>query len=156
MKFALKNFAANAEQVDRESPQLVDGHVQLSSSANKSMNTAKEFGVAGVSISPEFGGMGAPMLLEMASVEMINRACPSTMLNIAWYGPVAHVIDNFASEELKRKYIPEIAAGNISGNMALTEADTGSDLSKIRTYGEEQADGSWKLFDPNVLFQMGK
>jgi alkylation response protein AidB-like acyl-CoA dehydrogenase len=39
--------------------------------------------------------------------------------------------------------------------MALTEPGAGSDLSALRTYGEEQADGTWKLYGEKIFITNG-
>jgi butyryl-CoA dehydrogenase len=48
---------------------------------------------------------------------------------------------DYGSEEQKRKYLPEIAAGNKLAAFALTEPTAGSDASAIRTTAEKSADG---------------
>ncbi len=44
------------------------------------------------------------------------------------------------SEELKRKYLPEMAAGRLIGSFALTEPDAGSDASRLKTTAELKGD----------------
>ena len=85
------------------------------------------------------------MLIEFAVSEMIARACPSTLLNVVWYGSIARIIEKFGSEEQKNEWVTKIATGECSGSMSLTEPDAGSDLANARTYGEKQEDGSWKI-----------
>jgi alkylation response protein AidB-like acyl-CoA dehydrogenase len=46
---------------------------------------------------------------------------------------VAHDIQRFGSEELKRTYLPRFASGELQGAMDLTEPQAGSDLGMIRT-----------------------
>ena len=81
----------------------------------------------------------------MAAAEMLNRACPSTAITANWFASIARVIEKYGSKELKDEYIPRLAKGEISGNMALTEPDAGSDLSGIKTYAVPQNDGTWTL-----------
>jgi alkylation response protein AidB-like acyl-CoA dehydrogenase len=52
---------------------------------------------------------------------------------------IAETINQFASPELKEKYLPQMASGKFSGAMVLTEPEAGSDLQAIRlraTYDE--------------------
>ena len=44
------------------------------------------------------------------------------------------------SEELKRKYLPEMAAGRLIGSFALTEPNAGSDASRLETTAELKGD----------------
>lgn len=149
------DVATRAKKVEDEPIELINGEVELPPSINQNLAQLKEFGIAGLSIHPHFGGMGAPFVYDMIGCELVNRACPSTMLNAAWYGPIAHVIESFGSKELQEAYIPRIATGELSGNMALTEPDAGSDLSAIRSYAEKQSDGSYKLFGTKRFISNG-
>jgi hypothetical protein len=51
----------------------------------------------------------------------------------------AHLIENFAKENLKNLYVPRMYGGDWAGTMCLTEPDAGSNLANIRTtaYPEE-------------------
>jgi glutaryl-CoA dehydrogenase len=51
----------------------------------------------------------------------------------------------FGSEEQRRKYLPEMAAGKVIGCFGLTEPDYGSNPSGMITMAKEQNDGSWVL-----------
>lgn len=138
-------FAANAEAVDRSHCELKDGEVILPKEIVENLNTLAEIGVCALGVGAEHGGLEAPMLVEMVTAGLVNRACPSTLLNGAWYGVISQIIERFASDALKEKYCPRIATGEWAGSMALTEPDAGSDLASIRAYGEKQEDGSYKL-----------
>ncbi|MEZ4743696.1 MAG: acyl-CoA dehydrogenase family protein [Bdellovibrionota bacterium] len=137
--------ASSVEQVEKEDLILKDGEVQIGPTMKGIVDGLLEMGIPALSIASKYDGLGAPFFVEMVTCEIGNRACPSMVLNAGWWGPIAHIIEQFGSEELKSEYIPRIASGEFSGNMALTEAGAGSDLAAIRTYGEEQADGSWIL-----------
>ena len=139
------SIAENAGVVDRNKYKWDQGKDQIPSPLQDNLKVLKEFGIAAMGVAPKYGGLGCPFFLEVTGAEMINRACPSTMLNVSWYGSIAHIIERFGSETLQDQYIPKIAEGEWSGNMALTEPDAGSDLSALRTYGVKQEDGTWKL-----------
>ena len=129
-----EKIAPNARKVDEGSLELKDNKVIFSEVLQENLGTLQEFGMSALSVHPRYGGMGGPFLMEMAGCEMLNRACPSTMLNCAWYAPIARIIMAYGSQELIDQYVGSIVAGEISGNMALTEADAGSDLGAIRTH----------------------
>lgn len=138
-------IVANQIKVSKEDLKLVDGEVEYPPAITESVNLLKELGVASMGIASRFGGLGNPIIAELPAVEFLYRACPSSYTNITWFAPIARVLDEYGSEEQKQKIIPRLATGEWSGNMALTEPDAGSDLSSLRTYGEQQADGSWRL-----------
>lgn len=145
----------NSAKVNAEDITLKDGKVELPPTMVSNVEQLKELGTHYLSISREFGGMEIPMLYELIGSEIVARACPSTLLNIGWYAPIAKVIDNFGSQELKEEFIPQLVEGSISGSMALTEPDVGSDLANMRTYAELQEDGSWRIYGSKQFISNG-
>jgi glutaryl-CoA dehydrogenase len=51
----------------------------------------------------------------------------------------------FGSEEQKQEWLPQMAAGEAIGCFGLTEPDSGSDPSSMRTTARRQPDGDWIL-----------
>ncbi|MFW7377833.1 MAG: acyl-CoA dehydrogenase family protein [Oligoflexus sp.] len=154
-EFSGSVLEANAAKVNEEDITLTDGKVELPPTITSNIEQLKELGAHYLSVSREFGGLETPMLFELVGSEMIARACPSTLLNIGWYAPIAKIIDHFGSQELKERFIPQIVDGSVSGSMALTEPDVGSDLSNMRTYGEKQEDGSWLIYGSKQFISNG-
>ena len=148
-------LAPGAAQVEKEPITLKDGEVELPPTIVNNLAKLLEIGCAGLGISPAYGGMGIPFLVEIAGNELINRACPSTGLNIGWYSGIAHILEKFASKEIKDRVIPRMTSGEWSGSMALTEPDAGSDLASLRTYGEKQPDGTYRLYGTKRFISNG-
>lgn len=139
-------LAPNAAQVEAEPIHLQDGDVVLPPTLVSNVAKLVELGCAGLGMKPKWGGLGVPFLLEVCTNELIMRACPSTGLNICWFSAVGHIIEKFGNDAIKEMALPKITAGEWSGSMALTEPDAGSDLGALRSYGEVQEDGSYKLY----------
>ena len=138
-------IAPNAKKIEKEHFKIDKGQVELPPTLSENLKYMHEFGFAGMSVNPEYGGLGGPYLIDMICAEILNRACPSTMLNASWFGTIAHIIDLFGNDALKQEFIPPMAEGQYSGCMAMTEPDAGSDLSAIKSYGIKQEDGTWRL-----------
>ncbi|MGC8119915.1 acyl-CoA dehydrogenase [Marinobacter sp. VGCF2001] len=90
-------------------------------------------GWASLQFDPEFGGQGLPFSLAIPVQEMWHSA------NMAWglcpllsQGAVEALSEN-ASDELKQKLLANMISGHWTGTMNLTEPQSGSDLSGIRT-----------------------
>ena len=79
----------------------------------------------------EYGGSGADPVTNAIMVEELARACGSTslMMLISQLGMLPVI--NWASEELKRRYLPRIASGEIQGSYCLSETDAGSDVAAM-------------------------
>ena len=153
--YAGGQLAPNAAQVEKEDIKLEDGKVIMPPTVTKNVQTFLELGAHALSVPFEYEGMDAPVLVELVGSEMVARACPSTLLNLGWYSHVANIIYMFGSKEVKDKFIPPLVSGEVSGSMALTEPDVGSDLASMRTYSEEQEDGTWKIYGAKQFISNG-
>jgi alkylation response protein AidB-like acyl-CoA dehydrogenase len=71
-------------------------------------------------------------------LQMISRADAGLMTIIGLQVGVAEDIELYASEELKQRYLPRFASGEVMGAMDLTEAQAGSDLGAIITRATEE------------------
>ncbi len=139
-------MASRSATIDKSEVTLENGKEKLPEALVKNLEILKSFGLMGGGTSTTYGGFGIPFFCEMMAAEMVNRACPSTAITAHWYNSIARVLEKYADEKLQSEYIPLLVKGEISGNMALTEPDAGSDLSGIKTYGIRQEDGTWKLY----------
>jgi len=149
-------LGSNAQRVEAEELVLEkNGDVRMGPALQENLNLLKELGTPGMGISPKYGGLGAPFCLELIANELLFRACPSTSLNSCWWSPIAHVVDLFGTDRERDLVLSRIASGEWSGNMALTEPDAGSDLGALRTYGEEQEDGSFRLYGSKRFISNG-
>ncbi len=140
------SIAPNARKVEEDGIELSkSGDVIVPEALRRNIEVMIQMGVPGVGTSPEYGGSGAPMFIELSANELVYRACPSTALNTCWWGPISHVIERFGGERERQMAIPKLVTGEWSGAMALTEPDAGSDLGQISTWGEQQPDGTWRI-----------
>src|SRR5512144_1358861 len=87
-------------------------------------------GLLGLNIPEEYGGAGVDAVSAAIALEEIGWGCGSTALAIAAHnGLCTTPIVLYASEELKKKWLPLIASGkNKLAALALTEPGAGSDL----------------------------
>ncbi|MCD6098476.1 acyl-CoA dehydrogenase family protein [bacterium] len=86
-----------------------------------------------VFIPEEYDGLGGGVF-EMALVtEELSRVCGGIALAFAGSALGAYPIILFGSEEQKRRYLPDIAAGKRLAAFALTEPDAGSDAAAVKT-----------------------
>lgn len=98
------------------------------------LEKAAEIGLFGLSSPQKYGGLGAGMLGKVLISEELGRGpnCFSTI--IGCHNGIGSVgIVEFASEEQKQRYLPKMAAGELIGAFALTEAIAGSDPSGLKT-----------------------
>jgi len=87
----------------------------------------------GLFIPEEYGGLGKGCLELCIAVEELSRACVGVSTTYAANALGTSPILLFASDEQKKKYLPDIAAGKRLVAFGLTEANAGSDAAGIQT-----------------------
>jgi butyryl-CoA dehydrogenase len=87
----------------------------------------------GVPIPEEYGGFGGGCFDIALTVEQLGRGCigVGTAFAANFLGVYPIIIGG--SEEMKQKYLPDVATGKKFGAFGLTEANAGSDASGIQT-----------------------
>ena len=74
-------------------------------------------------------------------VEEISRACASTGVFVSAHCSLGTwPILNFGTEELKQKYLPKLASGELIGCFSLSEPNAGSDAGSLTTFAEDKGD----------------
>ena len=93
-----------------------------------------ELGFMGMLIPEEYGGNGLGNFNLVLALEEVNRACASTGVTMSVHNSLCSgPIVNFAGEELKKKYLPKMASGELIGAYGLSEPDAGSDPASMST-----------------------
>jgi butyryl-CoA dehydrogenase len=87
----------------------------------------------GIFVPEEYGGLGMGSLELCIAVEELSRACLGVSTTYAANALGTFPILLFGSEEQKKKYLPDIAAGKRLVAFGLTEANAGSDAAGIQT-----------------------
>lgn len=137
-------IAPNAESVDTDGPQVVDGHVEYAAGTQENIDVINQAGLNGISLPREHNGLNFPIVPFIMAAEIVARA-DAGLQNIWGLQDCAETINEFADEAQKAKYLPRVSAGETCA-MDLTEPDAGSDLQAVQlkaTYNE--ADGKWYL-----------
>ena len=102
-----------------------------------------EFGVLGLCVPEEYGGMGLDHLSTALALEALGRGCQDMGLVFAIAAhqlAVARPIVDGGSEELKRRVLPRMCSGEWVGSNAITEAEAGSDAFALKTRAEQTGD----------------
>ena len=98
------------------------------------MQEMGQVGLLGATIPAEYGGSGLGyvayglLATEVERVDSAFRSCMSVQSSL-----VMHPIYAYGSEALRRKYLPELAAGRMIGCFGLTEPNHGSDPAGMET-----------------------
>ena len=137
-------IAANAESVDHEGPRVVNDHVEYASGTVRNMVALNEAGLGGMTLPRKYDGLNMPVTCFAMANEMVARA-DAGFENIWGLQDCAETINEFATEEIKQRFLPRVSAGETCA-MDLTEPDAGSDLGAVmlKASWDEEA-GVWRL-----------
>jgi alkylation response protein AidB-like acyl-CoA dehydrogenase len=97
------------------------------------LRKAAELGFAAVYIDPQFGGTGLSRKDAAVIFEQLAKACPSTTALLTIHNMNCWVIDKFASQYLKEKYLQDMTALRKFASYCLTEPNSGSDAASLQT-----------------------
>ncbi|MGH7345134.1 MAG: acyl-CoA dehydrogenase family protein [Candidatus Rokuibacteriota bacterium] len=102
-------------------------------------------GFLGVVVPEELGGAGLDYVSYALIVEELCRGDASVGITMWAHNSLCtNHIASFASSELKRKYVPDLASGRVLGAWGLTEPGSGSDAAALATRAELRG-GQWIL-----------
>ena len=100
-----------------------------------------EMGFMGLVFPEKYGGFEADYLSYLLVEQEIAKASISLSMTIGAQNSLCGIpLMNFASDELKDKYMPLLASGEYIGCFALTEAGAGSDPAGMTTTAEKKGD----------------
>ncbi len=155
-KFASEQIAPLNHQGDIARPVFRDGEVTMPEGWRDVYRQWCDAGWCGLSGPESFGGQGLPVTVSMAVGEMWQAASMAFALNPMLTQGAVETISRFATEELKKLYLPKMNAGEWSGTMQLTESHAGSDLSTLKTMARPQEDGSYLLTGTKIYITYGE
>ncbi|MEW6024678.1 MAG: acyl-CoA dehydrogenase family protein [Pseudomonadota bacterium] len=103
-------------------------------------NKAGEMGLLAADIPEEYGGAGGNFAHMAVVFEELGYA-GDMAFGLHVHAIVAHYLLNQGNEEQKRRYLPQLASGEMVAAIAMSEPGAGSDLKGIRTTAVRGADG---------------
>ena len=100
-----------------------------------------EMGFMGIVIPEKYGGSGLSYHEYVAIVDEISQVDPSIGLSVAAHNSLCtnHIYE-FANEEQRMKWLPQLATGKVIGAWGLTEHNTGSDAGGMSTTAVRDGD----------------
>ncbi|MCK5807688.1 acyl-CoA dehydrogenase family protein, partial [bacterium] len=136
-------IAPRAEEVDELGATLKDGVVSWAPGTQENMKVLAQAGLMGGILPRRYGGLNMPVTVNNLVVEMVSQA-DASLMNLFGLQDIAVTLYKFGNEEQKNRVLPKFASGEVSGSMALTEPDAGSDLQAVTLKAIEK-DGKWYL-----------
>ncbi len=111
-------------------------------------------GFFGLSIPEEHGGLGVDTITYALVVEELSRVSAAVAILVTVHNSVGfYPLAMFGSEEVKRRFLPRMAAGEIAA-FCVTEPGAGSDASALATTARRDG-GDWVLDGGKVFVTNG-
>ncbi len=93
-----------------------------------------EMGFMGMCVDPEHDGAGLDFLSYILALEEVSAACAATGVVMSVQNSlVCGPIEQFGTEDQKRRYLNGLASGKMIGAYCLTEPEAGSDAANQKT-----------------------
>ena len=140
--FALKKMAPNAEKWDEEKIFPIETLQELAA-----------LGFGGIYVNPDLGGSGLSRLDASLIFEALSQGCTSTSAFLSIHNMANWMIDSFASNELKERFVPDLCSMNKIASYCLTEAGAGSDAGSLKT--KAKRDGEFYIVNGTKSFISG-
>ena len=118
---------------------------------------AQELGLFGLTIPPEYGGLGLSVVQKALVHEMLGRGPWGLASYVSVHTGIGCTgINLFGTKEQKERYLPKMASGEWLGCFGLTEPGAGSDAGNLQTRAERDGD-QWvinghKIFITNAPY----
>jgi alkylation response protein AidB-like acyl-CoA dehydrogenase len=125
---------------DRQGCQVEDRAVKVADGFEDVYRQFVDNGWQTLPASPEYGGMGLPDAVAVATFEMWQSANMAFSLCPMLTSGAITAIAAHGSEKIRQAYLPKLVSGEWSGTMVLTEPQAGSDLAAITTKAVPEGD----------------
>lgn len=143
----LNTIYPNAAKVDEEGAQFdaATKTVKMAQGTLENLTALSEGGLMGVTLPRKYGGMNQCETILVSCIEMLSSADASLMTIWGLQG-IGETIYHFADDDVKDKYLPQLASGESTAAMVLTEANAGSDLGSVAARAHfDEASQKWLI-----------
>jgi alkylation response protein AidB-like acyl-CoA dehydrogenase len=137
----LSNLSSEQEQIIRTVRAFVDREVMPVATEMEHrdeyphalVERMKELGLFGANIPEAYGGLDLDYVTYAGVFEELARGWLGLAGVVGTHSVMCDVLNRFGTEEQKRRFLPRLATGELRGGLALSEADAGTDVQRLRT-----------------------
>jgi alkylation response protein AidB-like acyl-CoA dehydrogenase len=115
---------------------------------------AADLGFIGLDFPEVLSGGGMGLLESVLVAEAFCRKDSSIGSALTTAASAAELLLRFGSDELKQRYIPNVAEGKLMGGVAISETGRGGDYREIKTTAARR-DGGWVINGAKTYVQNG-
>ena len=138
LRAELRSYFADLVTPEEEAEMLVNRHGDAYRAVVRRMGRD---GWLGVGWPKEFGGQGfGPVEQQIFYNEAVRADVPLPLVTLLTVGPT---LQQFGTDEQKKKFLPGILSGDIHFAIGYSEPEAGTDLAALRTSAVRDSDGDW-------------
>jgi len=105
-------IAPNAESIDAEGPEVVDGRVIYARGTQENVDALINAGLMGITLPRKFGGLNFSIVPYIMAADIVSRA-DAGFVNIWGLQDCAETINEFASEDQKERFLTRVSQGDL-------------------------------------------
>ena len=106
----------------------------------ETLRKAASLGLATIYVTAEKGGSALSRLDSAIIFEELASACPSTAAYLSIHNMVAWLIDHYASDDLRKTWLPRLITMETFSSYCLTEPSAGSDAASLKTTAKREGE----------------
>ena len=114
---------------------------------------AASLGFAGLYVNEDVGGSALSRFDAVLVFEQLSQGCISTAAYISIHNMCSWMIDRFASDEMRKEWLPQLTTMELLSSYCLTEPGAGSDAAGLKTKATK--DGSDYILNGSKQFISG-
>ena len=145
-------FADSVRRFARD--KLANGALERAHSPNYPWETAQmlaQQGLFGIAFPEKDGGQGGTLMQAVLAIQEVALVCPKSadIVQAGNFGPIRTFVE-YASDEQKVRFLPDLLGGKKLISLGMTEPDAGSAVTELRTTAI--ADGDDYLINGTKIF----
>ena len=111
----------------------------------ETLKRAADLGMAAIYVDDLYGGSGLTRLDAAIIFEELSRGCVSTAAYISILIMVTWMIDKHGSDDLRKRFVPNLSTMQIMSSYCLTEPGSGSDAVALKTKATKKGNSHYLL-----------
>ncbi len=111
----------------------------------ETLKRAADLGMAAIYVDDLYGGSGLTRLDAAIIFEELSRGCVSTAAYISIHNMVTWMIDKHGTDDLRKKFIPNLSTMQKMSSYCLTEPGSGSDAVALKTKATKKGNSHYLL-----------
>jgi len=111
----------------------------------ETLKRAADLGMAAIYVNDLYGGSGLTRLDAAIIFEELSRGCVSTAAYISIHNMVTWMIDKHGTDDLRKKFVPNLSTMQKMSSYCLTEPGSGSDAVALKTKATKKGNSHYLL-----------